>query len=72
MIRLRLRNAFDKVLRKEQCCFRKGVLRTLNLLIEKYLSHQTPIVLSLIDYEQAFDSVDRTALVKVSQINTLK
>jgi hypothetical protein len=30
-----------------------------------FLSFQTPLILSFIDYEQAFDSVDRRALVKV-------
>ena len=34
-------------------------------MIEKSLRCQTPLVLSFIDYEQAFDSVDRTALTKV-------
>jgi hypothetical protein len=38
---------------------------TLRLIIEKCLSFQTPLVLSFIDYEQAFDYVDRGALVKV-------
>ena len=50
---------------------------TLRLIIEKSLRFQTPLVLSFIDYEQAFDSVDRTALTKsyrymVYQKNTLK
>ena len=35
------------------------------LLVDKCLSCQTPLVLSFIDYEQAFDSVDRRALSKV-------
>ena len=38
---------------------------TLRLVIEKSLSHQTPLVLWFLDYEQAFDSADRTALSKV-------
>ena len=38
---------------------------TLRLIIEKSLRCQTPLVLSFIDYEQAFDSVDRRALAKV-------
>jgi hypothetical protein len=29
------------------------------------LSYQTPLVLSFTDYEQAFNSVDRTALVNI-------
>ena len=63
MILLRLRDAVDKVLREEQCGFRKGrgcvdQVFTLRLIIEKSLRCQTPLVLSFIDYEQAFDSVD--------------
>jgi hypothetical protein len=70
MILIRLRDAVDKVLREEQCGFRKGrgcvnQIFTLRLIIEKCLSFQTPLVLSFIDYEQAFYSVDRRALVKV-------
>ena len=70
MILFRLRDAVDKVLREEQCGFRKGrgcvdQIFTLRLIIEKCLSCQTPLVLSFIDYEQAFDSVDRRALAKV-------
>ena len=70
MILFRLRDAVDKVLREEQCGFRKGRgcvdhVFTLRLIIEKSLRCQTPLVLSFIDYEQAFDSVDRRALAKV-------
>ena len=70
MILFRLRDAVDKVLRDEQRRFRKGrgcvnQIFTLRLIIEKYLCCQTPLVLSFIDYEQAFDSVDRRALPKV-------
>jgi len=38
---------------------------TLRLIIEKCPSCKTPLILSFIDYEQAFDSVDRRALAKV-------
>ena len=70
MILFRLRDAVDKVLREEQCGIRKGrggvdQVFTLRLIIEKYLRCQTPLVLSFIDYEQAFDSVDKRALAKV-------
>ena len=70
MILFRLRDAVDKLLMEEQCGFRKGrgcvdQVFTLWLIIEKSLRCQTPLVLSFIDYEQAFDSVDRRALAKV-------
>ncbi|XP_065575526.1 uncharacterized protein LOC136037037 [Artemia franciscana] len=53
-----------------QCGFRKGrrcvdQIFPLRSRIEKCLSCQTPLVLSFIDYEQAFDSVDRRALKQV-------
>ena len=64
MIRFRLRDAVNKVLREEQCGFRKGrryvgQIFTLRLIIEKCLSYQTPLVLSFIDYGLVFNSVDR-------------
>ena len=43
--------------------FGKG--KTLRLRIKKCLSCQTSLALSFIDYEQAFDSVDRKALAKI-------
>ncbi|XP_065562486.1 LOW QUALITY PROTEIN: vacuolar protein-sorting-associated protein 36-like [Artemia franciscana] len=41
------------------------------LIIEKSLRCQTPLVLSFIDYEQAFDSVDRTALTKALSLYSI-
>ena len=66
----RLRDAADKVLREEHCGFRKGrgcvnQIFTLRLIIKKCLSYRTPMVLSFIYREQAFDSVDKRALAKV-------
>ena len=59
-----------KFLREEQCGFRKGrgcvdQVFTLRLIIGKSFRCQTPLVLSFIEYEQLFDSVDRRALTKV-------
>ena len=70
MILFRLGDAVDKALREKQCSFRKGrgcvdQVFTLRLMIEKSLHCQTPLILSFIDYEEAFDSVDRRALEKV-------
>ena len=69
MIVFRMRDTVDKVLREAQCGFRKGrgcvdQIIIVRLIIEKYLSCQTRLVLSFINYEQAFDSVDRRALAK--------
>ena len=57
-------------LREEQCRFRKGrgcvnQILTLRLIIKKYLSYRTPLVLSFIYREQSFDSVDKKSLAKV-------
>ena len=65
----KLRDAEDKVQREDQCSFRKDrgcvdQIFTLRLVIERWLSYQTPLVLSFIDYKQEFDSVDR-ALAKI-------
>ena len=62
MILFYLRDAADKVLREEQCGFRKGrgcVNQTflLRFIIKKSLSYQPPLVLGFIDYEQAFDFI---------------
>jgi hypothetical protein len=70
MTLFRLSNAVDRVLREDQWCFRKGRgcvnrIFTLRLIIEKCLRCQTPLALSFIDYEQAFDSADGRSLVKV-------
>ena len=66
----KLTDTVDKVLREEQCSFAKGggcvdQISTLRLIIEKCLNCQAPLVLSHIDYEQLFDSVDRIALANV-------
>jgi len=73
IILFRLRDAVDKVVREEQCGFRKGrgcidQIVTLRLNIEKCLSCQTPFVLCFIEYEQAVNSVDRRALAKVLSV----
>ena len=59
MIFFKLRDAVDKGRGHVDQVF------TLRLIIEKSICCQTPLVPSFIDYEQAFDSVDRRALAKV-------
>jgi hypothetical protein len=70
IIIFRLRDALDKVLREEQCGFRKArrsvdQIFALGLITEKCLNHQKPLIFSCVDYEQTFDSVHRRALAKV-------
>ena len=66
----RPRESIHKVLREELYGSRKGrgcvdQVFTLWLITEKCLCGQTPLVLSFIYYERAFDSVDIRALAKV-------
>ena len=70
MILFSLRDAIDKVLREEQCGFRKlrgcvDQIFTPRLINEKCLSHRTPLVLRFKDCKQGFDSAYKRALVKV-------
>ncbi|XP_065568970.1 uncharacterized protein LOC136032625 [Artemia franciscana] len=70
MILFRLRDTVDKVRREEQSGFKKGrgcvdQIITLWLIIEKCLSYQTSLVLSLNGNDQVFGSVDRRALANV-------
>ncbi|XP_065584025.1 uncharacterized protein LOC136043046 [Artemia franciscana] len=76
MILLILRGDVNNVLTEEQCGFMKGRrcvdrVFTLTLIIEKCLSHQTPLVLSFTDYEKVFDSADRRALAKVLSLYSI-
>ena len=41
------------------------------LVIEKYLSYQTPLILSFIDYEQVFVSVGRRSLENVLSLYSI-
>ena len=76
IILFRLRDAVDKVLREEKYGFRKGRgcvdhVFTLKVIIDKSLRCQTPLVLSFVEYEQAFDSVDRRASAKVLSLYSI-
>jgi len=60
----------DKVIREEHCGLRKGrgsvdQIFTHSFIIEKCLSYQTPLVVRFTDYQQTFNSVDRTDLAKI-------
>ena len=70
MTLFRLKDAIDKVLREEQCRRRKcrgciDQIFTLRLIILEVPELSSTIELSFIDYEHAFDFVDRRALAKV-------
>ena len=63
----RCNEALDKVLREEQCGFRKSrgctdQLFALRQIIEKALLYQVYLSLSFFDFKAAFDSVERETL----------
>ena len=65
----RLIKTVDKVLREEQCGFRKGKghvdqIFSIRLIVEKHFV-QVPSILGVTGYKQALDLADRKALAKV-------
>ena len=67
ILTIRLEKIFDENQPREQAGFRSGYstidhLHTMNQLIEKTSEHNMPLCLAFVDYEKAFDSVERTAI----------
>ncbi len=63
----RLKEALDKRLRDEQAGFRQEKscidhIATLCIIIEQSLEWQSPLYTVFVDFEKAFDSVDRKAV----------
>ncbi|XP_078679467.1 uncharacterized protein LOC144915099 [Branchiostoma floridae x Branchiostoma belcheri] len=66
----RMREAVDAKLRDEQAGFRKNrscadQIATLRIIIEQSLEWNSPLYINFIDYEKAFDSIDRNTLWKI-------
>jgi hypothetical protein len=66
----RVRAAVDQKLRQEQAGFRQGKsctdqIATLRIIVEQSVEWQSPLYLNFIDFEKAFDSLDRTAIWKL-------
>ena len=66
----RLKNAVDPRLRDNQAGFRRNrsctdQIATLRIILEQSLEWRTPLYVNFIDYEKAFDSVDRNSLWKL-------
>ena len=66
----RLKHAVDPKLRDNQAGFRKNrsctdQIATLRIILEQSLEWRTPLYINFIDYEKAFDSVDRASLWKL-------
>nr|KAG5703833.1 hypothetical protein BaRGS_031467 [Batillaria attramentaria] len=66
----RMREAVDPMLRDQQAGFRRnrscaGQIASLRIIVEQSLEWNSPLYINFIDYEKAFDSVDREALWKL-------
>jgi len=63
----RLNEYLEDEMVEEQCCFRKGrsctdAVFTVQQLMEKRKEHNLPLFLLFIDYEKAYDNVNRAKL----------
>nr|KAG5689838.1 hypothetical protein BaRGS_012188 [Batillaria attramentaria] len=66
----RLKIALDKTLREEQAGFRNDRsctdhIATMRIIIEQSLEWQTPLYSTFVDFQKAFDSVDREVIWKL-------
>ena len=66
----RMKDAVDKHLRDQQAGFRKNrscadQIATLRIIIEQSIEWNSPLLVNFVDYEKAFDSVDRRMLWKI-------
>jgi len=66
----RLRAAIDSNLRDEQAGFRKDrsctdQIATLRIIVEQSIEWNSPLYVNFVDYEKAFDSVDRQTLWQI-------
>ena len=66
----RIQETVDKKLRKEQADFRKDKsctdhIVTLRIIVEQCFQWQSSLYINFVDFEKAFDSIDRTALWKL-------
>lgn len=66
----RIRDATDPQLRDQQAGFRRNrscsdQIATLRIIVEQSLEWKSPLYINFIDYEKAFDSLDRATLWKL-------
>jgi len=66
----RMKNAIDPQLREQQVGFRKNrsctdQITKLRIILEQSLEWNSPLYINFVDYEKAFDSVDRQTLWKL-------
>ena len=70
---IRIRPAVDHVLREEQAGFRPGwscidQIFALRNSLEQSNEWQSPLIINFIDFQKAFDSVDRNALWRIMEL----
>ena len=63
----RMKEAVDPKLRNQQACFQRNrscvdQIASLRIIVEQSLEWNSPLYINFIDYEKAFDSVDREAM----------
>ena len=68
----RLKKAVDEQLRKEQAGFRQDKsctdhIATLRIIIEQSIEWQTPLYITFVDFEKAFDSIDRGVIWRLME-----
>ncbi|VDP43410.1 unnamed protein product [Schistosoma margrebowiei] len=68
----RMKDSADAQLRDQQAGFRKDrtctdQIATLRIIVEQSVEWNSSLYINLIDYEKAFDSVDRTTIWKLSR-----
>ena len=66
----RIKDAIDPQLREQQAGFRKNrsctdQIATLRIILEQSLEWNSPLYINFVDYEKAFDNVDRQTLWKL-------
>ena len=66
----RLKNEVDNILRDHQAGFRQGrgyidQIATLRILVEQSLEFDSSLYVNFVDYEKAFDSLDRDTIWKL-------
>ncbi|GFR60484.1 endonuclease-reverse transcriptase [Elysia marginata] len=66
----RIKSATDPKLRDEQAGFRSNrsttdQIATLRIIVEQSLEWNSPLIVNFLDYEKAFDSIDRELLWKI-------
>uniref|UniRef100_A0A0B7BMY3 Reverse transcriptase domain-containing protein n=2 Tax=Arion vulgaris TaxID=1028688 RepID=A0A0B7BMY3_9EUPU len=63
----RMKDAIDQRLRDEQAGFRKDrscndQIATLRIIVEQTMEWQAPLYVCFVDFEKAFDSIDRKSM----------